>query len=270
MSAIPIPSIYRFLTQKPVGVASVALREIRPADAAALQAFVRALSPVSRRLRFHAALNELSASALRALTRVDQRAHVAFVLTTMERGAERIVGEARYVVSCDKETAEFGIAVAEGFRGIGLAERLMSALIGAARAARLRWLIGEVLVGNTHMLAFARRCGFAETTRGGLEPGVIRVERCVDSPLAVAESDGSRMGVLRRQVSRLLPAFSLRAARLLGAPNCSDSITGSSVSSDARRRLRRPGHRFDTNDWFLRRRIYYGPVAERGGDTLST
>ena len=208
MSATLTSSIDLFSTRKPAGVASVALRPIRADDAAALQAFVRALSPASRRLRFHMALNELTESALRALTRVDQRAHVAFVLTTTERGAERIVGEARYVVSSDKGTAEFAIAVAEGFRGLGLAERLMTALIGAARAAGLRWLIGEVLAGNERMLAFARRCGFAETTRGGLEPGVVRVERCVEQPLAVAaQAAGHRTGAAHRTVSRLLAAF---------------------------------------------------------------
>jgi acetyltransferase len=207
MSAVLSPSIHLFPTPKPAGVASVALREIRPDDAAALQAFVRALSPVSRRLRFHAALNELTESALQALTRVDQRAHVAFVLTTTERGTERIVGEARYVVSCDKETAEFAIAVADEFRGLGLAERLVAALIGAARAAGLRWLVGEVLAGNARMLAFARSCGFVETTRGGLEPGVVRVERCVDRPLAVAEANGSRTGTVHRALSRLLAAY---------------------------------------------------------------
>jgi GNAT superfamily N-acetyltransferase len=153
------------------------------------------------------ALNELTESGLQALTRVDQRAHVAFVLTTTERGTERIVGEARYVVASDMETAEFAIAVAEGFRGIGLAERLMAALIGAARAAGLRWLIGEVLAGNARMLAFARRCGFAETTRGRLEPGIVSVERCVDRPLAVAEADASLTGTVHRQVSRLLGAW---------------------------------------------------------------
>jgi acetyltransferase len=207
MSAITIPSIHQFLPRKPAGVASVALREIRPDDAAALQAFVRALSPVSRRRRFHSALNELTESALQALTRVDQRAHVAFVLTTTERGVERIVGEARYVVSSDKETAEFAITVAEGFRGLGLAERLVAALLRVARAAGLRWLFGDVLADNARMLAFARRCGFAETTRGGLEPGVVRVERCVDRPLAVAEADESRPGAVHRTVSRLLATF---------------------------------------------------------------
>ncbi len=204
MSAILAPSIDLFSTPKPDRVTPVALRQIRPDDAPALQAFVRALSPASRRLRFHMALNELTESGLRALTRVDQRAHVAFVLTTTERGTERIVGEARYVVSCDKETAEFAIAVADDFRGLGLAQRLMAALVNAARAAGLRWLVGDVLAGNARMLAFARSCGFVESRLGGLEPGVMRVERCVDRPLALAKADQSRTGAAHRLLSRLL------------------------------------------------------------------
>jgi GNAT superfamily N-acetyltransferase len=206
MFATQIHSVI-FSTRMPAGVASVALRQIRPDDASALQAFVRALSPASRRLRFHTALNELTESGVRALTQVDQRLHVAFVLTTPERGAERIVGEARYVVSCEKDAAEFAIAVADEFRGLGFAERLVAALIGAARAAGLRWLVGEVLVGNARMLAFARRCGFAETTRGGLEPGVVRVERCVDGPLPMARARAPWTGVACRRVRRLLAAL---------------------------------------------------------------
>jgi acetyltransferase len=207
MSATLTPAIDLFSTPKPARVAPVALRQIRPDDAPALQAFVRALSPTSRRLRFHMALNELTESGLRALTRVDQRVHVAFVLTTTERGTERIVGEARYVVSGDKETAEFAIAVADEFRGLGLAQRLMASLVNAARAAGLRWLVGEVLAGNARMLAFARSCGFAETTRGGVEPGVVRVERCVDRPLPVAQAATSFTGVAYRRVRRLLAAL---------------------------------------------------------------
>jgi hypothetical protein len=72
-----------------------------------------------------------------------------------------------------------------------LAERLLAALIDGARAAGLRWLVGEVLAGNARMLAFMRRCGFAATTRGGLEPGLVRVERSVDRALPVAQAAGS-------------------------------------------------------------------------------
>jgi acetyltransferase len=194
---IPLPG-----TRRPF----VALRKIRPDDAAALQGFVRALSPASRRLRFHAALSELSESALRAMTCADQRSRVAFVLTVTEHGTERIVGEACYAVSGDGETAEFGIAVADAFRGLGLAERLLAALIDAARAAGLRWLLGEVLAGNARMLAFVRRCGFAATTRG-VAPGLVRVERGVDRPLPVAQAGGFWTGIARRQVRRLLAAL---------------------------------------------------------------
>jgi acetyltransferase len=198
-----LPNIPRPGTRRPF----VALRQIRPDDAAALQGFVRALSPASRRLRFHAALNELSETALQALTCVDQRSRVAFVLTVTEHGTERIVGEACYAVSSDGETAEFGIAVADALRGLGLAERLLAALIDAARAAGLRWLVGEVLAGNARMLAFMRRCGFAATTRGGLAPGLVRVERSVDGSLPVAQAGRSWTGVARRQVRRLLAAL---------------------------------------------------------------
>ena len=220
MTAFLSPAIRLFPPWKPAGVASVALRQIRPDDADALQGFVRTLSPESRRLRFHAALNELSKSSLQAHTCVDQRGHVAFVLTLTEHGTERIVGGACYAVSSDGETAEFGIAVANAFRGQGLAERLVAALIDGACAAGLRWLVGDVLAGNARMLAFVRRCGFATTTRGGLEPGLVRVERSVERPLPVAQAAGSWANVARHRVDRLLAALlpSPRDARAVFQP----------------------------------------------------
>ena len=187
MNALLILLNWLFPIGRTADIAPVTLRQIRPDDVGALQGFVRVLSPMSRRLRFHAALNELSEATLKALTCVDQRRHVAFVLTVIEHGTERIVGEARYAVSSDQETAEFGIAVADAFQGLGLAERLVAALIDAARASGLRWLVGEVMAGNSRMLAFIRRCGFAVTTRG-VAPGLVRVERSVDRSLPVPAS----------------------------------------------------------------------------------
>jgi acetyltransferase len=187
MNALLLLSNWLFPIGRTADPAPVTLRKIQPDDVGALQAFVRVLSPMSRRLRFHAALNELPEAMLKALTCVDQRRHVAFVLTVTEHGTERIVGEARYAVSSDQETAEFGIAVADAFQGRGLAERLVAALIDAARAGGLRWLVGEVLAGNSRMLAFIRRCGFAETKRG-VAPGLVRVERSVDRSLPVPAS----------------------------------------------------------------------------------
>ncbi len=82
----------------------------------------------------------------------------------------------------------------------------MAALIDAARTAGLRWLVGEVLAGNARMLAFVRRCGFAETTRG-VEPGLVRVERRIDRPLAAAQAAGSWTATAPRRVRRVLSAL---------------------------------------------------------------
>jgi len=210
MTTLLIPALRLNPNRTTASVTGIVLRPTRPDDAAALQDFVRALSPASRRLRFHVALRELSEVMLQALTHVDQRAHVAFVLTSHESGQERIVGEARYVVTDDGESAEFGIAVADAYRGRGLAERLLAALVDAARAAGLRWLVGDVLADNARMLAFVRRCGFAESTRG-VEPGLVRVERCVDRPLAAAQGAGSWMQAAGRLVCHLLASSRRRS-----------------------------------------------------------
>lgn len=79
----------------------------------------------------------------------------------------------------------------------------MAALIDGARAAGLRWLVGEVLTGNARILAFMRRCGFAVTTRGGLEPGLVRVDRSVGWPLPAVQAAESWTGVARRRFHRL-------------------------------------------------------------------
>jgi hypothetical protein len=57
------------------------------------------------------------------------------------------------------------------------------------------------------MLAFMRRCGFAATTRGGLAPGLVRVERSVASPLPAAQAAGRWTGAARRRIRRLLAAL---------------------------------------------------------------
>ena len=81
----------------------------------------------------------------------------------------------------------------------------LAALVDAARAAGLRWLVGDVLTGNARMLAFVRRCGFAKTTRG-VEPGLVRVERRVDRPLA-ATQEAEVWSAAARQVRQVLGAW---------------------------------------------------------------
>ncbi|MCW5632337.1 MAG: GNAT family N-acetyltransferase, partial [Rubrivivax sp.] len=160
----------------------VRVRPVHAADAPAAQAFVEALSPQSRRRRFHGALKHLPPAALRALTAVDQRQHVAIVAEAgCADGAARLVAEARYVRAGDAHApseadsddahgdgvdddlaggeAEFAIVVADDWQGVGLAAALMQRLGRHARAQGIGVLRGSVLADNGPMLALMRRLG---------------------------------------------------------------------------------------------------------------
>ena len=173
---------------------SVTLRPVCPADAGAMQSFVESLSPASRRLRFHGAVNACAPGLLRHLTEVDGAQHVAIVALATPPGepAARIVGEARYVAVDGADRAEFAIAVADTMRGLGVAEALMQQLFAAARAAGIARLHGEVLADNDRMAGFMRRLGFEPAWQDDAGAGVERWERATH-----VEPRRSRRGLRR-------------------------------------------------------------------------
>lgn len=133
----------------------VRVRPVSPRDAAAEQAFVAALSPLTRYRRFHLGLSELPTGLLHRFTQVDQSAHVALVA----EAGDAIVADARYVCDSTGRTAEFAIAVADAWQGSGLGRALMRRLLARARGSGLERLCGSVLADNEPMLAVMRRLG---------------------------------------------------------------------------------------------------------------
>lgn len=143
---------------------SVLLRPAHHRDAAALQRFFAALSPRSRLLRFHGAINRLpDTAAARMSTQVPAR-HVALV--ALAQGDE-LAAEARYAIG-DDGAAEFGIAVADAWQGQGLGRALLLRLALHAEDSGIAALRGSVLPGNEPMLALMRSLG-AELRSSGAE-----------------------------------------------------------------------------------------------------
>jgi acetyltransferase len=137
----------------------VMVRPVLPQDAQAEQSFIKALSPRSRRLRFHGALNALPDDVVRAMTAIDYREHVALVAEAIDaEGRERLVADARYVVNADSG-AEFAIAVADDWQHLGLGRAMLRGLGRHARRQGLRHLEGSVLAGNEAMMALMRGWG---------------------------------------------------------------------------------------------------------------
>lgn len=150
---------------------SVWLRPVQPDDADAEGRFVEALSPATRRLRFHGALNRLPPALLRAMTAVDPCRQTVLVADT----GTHLVADARYVMGDEPREAEFAIAVADAWQGLGLGRALMDRLAGHAHERGLQRLYGEVLDHNHRMLALMESLGARlRPLRGGI--GIVRAE----------------------------------------------------------------------------------------------
>ena len=145
----------------------VIVRPIEPADAPLLQAFVRRLSPRSRRFRFFVALAELSAAQLDRFVNVDTARGLALVAISARQAEPAIVAEARYALAQDEGHAEFAIAVADEFQRRGLGRQLVKRLATTAWRRGVRRLFGEINNDNRAMIALAMQLGFR--VRGSLQ-----------------------------------------------------------------------------------------------------
>lgn len=167
------------------------VRRVCAGDAGALQAFIQGLSPASRRMRFHGAIRACSPALLKYLTQTDNPRHQAWLAFD---GAcqRRAIGEARFVLSGDGPDAEFAIAVADDWRGRGIADRLLQTVVRAATRSGIGMLFGDVLEDSARMFSFLRRHCFESAARADVDPGAVRWQR--------------RLGDAVRPGRRLVPA----------------------------------------------------------------
>src|SRR5207253_5030087 len=90
-------------------------------------------------------------------------------------GEERVIGEARYVVT-EPGTAEFALAVADAWQGQGIGRLLLSRLERRAAAEGVSRLFGEVLPENKPMQRLAESLGFT-ILPGPRGMGLLRLEK---------------------------------------------------------------------------------------------
>lgn len=155
----------------------IVIRAIVADDRDRVAAFVRELTPQSRRRRFFSAIRELSAAMLDRLSHPDPARERVLVAVSGAGPNRRIVAIAQVAPTDDAKDCEFALVVADDLQGQGLGMHMMDVLIDAARAAGYREVVGEVLTDNRAMLALARRAGFE--TRSSKDPTLTRIVRLV-------------------------------------------------------------------------------------------
>ena len=154
---------------------SVHIRSVHPSDEAEfLQAFDR-MSPDARYMRFMRFVREPNLDRLRKVLASFPEGGDGIVATLPAADGIDIAGSAVYIVGNDPTTCEFAITVGSEFGGVGLAGKLMSALIGVAKARGMTEMDGFVLAVNQPMLRLARRLGFIVAPDP--EDGAVRICR---------------------------------------------------------------------------------------------
>lgn len=151
----------------------VAIRPIRPDDAAALQAFHRNLSEQSIYLRFFAALPELADDRARYFAGADGRDRVALVALD-PASPETIIGVLRYDRLPGTDRAEYAAVVTDRWQGRGLGMAMSHRLIAIARRSGIRTFIAFTLPENDRMRHLFRDLGLPAHTQW--EAGAMQVE----------------------------------------------------------------------------------------------
>ena len=140
---------------------TVRVRPVTAADAEALAAFLRELSPDDRRYRFFGTVDpEAAARAMAAATGSDDHGLVA-----LSGVPERVVAHAQYSRPPGGTVAEVAFAVADALQGRGLGTLLLAHLAEHAHAAGVELLDAHVMADNRRMLDVFRRSGFPTIIR---------------------------------------------------------------------------------------------------------
>jgi RimJ/RimL family protein N-acetyltransferase len=195
----------------------IAIRAVVPDDRDRVAAFVRELTPQSRRRRFFSAIRELSAAMLDRLTHPDPARELVLVAVSGAGPNRRILGIAQVATADDAEVCEFALVVADDLQGQGLGMRMMDALMDAACAAGYREVVGEVLTDNRAMLALARRAGFEARSSG--DPMLTRIVRVVANRPSAPRLGRFRLWSRRAAVCRVSLRSATRPSTIERLPN---------------------------------------------------
>ena len=140
---------------------SYLIRPIQLNDKERIIELFKHLSPESRYLRFAHAISKLPDDFLENILHLDYVTEMALVAVIQnQKGAEEIIGIARYVTPPNQDICEFSLSVSDSHTAHGIGTHLMCDLIAHAKANALQEMVGYVLSNNSKMLRLVSDLGF--------------------------------------------------------------------------------------------------------------
>jgi RimJ/RimL family protein N-acetyltransferase len=136
----------------------VLFRPLKPEDARLYPDFLAEVTREDLRLRFFAAVSEVSHSLIDKLTHYDPAHAMAFI--AIEEQSGRMLGVVRLHDDPKDENGEFAILVRSRLKSHGLGWLMMKHMIAFAKDRGLKTVQGQVLAENSTMLTMCAELGF--------------------------------------------------------------------------------------------------------------
>jgi N-acetylglutamate synthase-like GNAT family acetyltransferase len=165
---------------------SVVIRPLAAGDEAAIASWFAGLAAETRYARFFAFLEQLNHRTQSELARVDHVNHEAIEAVAPDGTT---IGIARYIRVGKPTSAEVAVAVADAWRGRGIAGMLLERVAAKACAAGIEQLMAICLATNHTVIRLLSRLG--PTSVGPSDAGVVelridlkstRLDRCAPEP----------------------------------------------------------------------------------------
>jgi acetyltransferase len=138
----------------------VLLRPIRPEDEPLEKEMIARFSRQTQYFRYFGYLSQISKDLLKRSTQIDYDREIAIVAEIAEEGRASIIGEVRLLAEANNEMAEFAIAVADPWQGLGLGNEFTDYVIEIARERGIGRIYANVLKANRVMVHMFRSRGF--------------------------------------------------------------------------------------------------------------
>ncbi len=198
---------------------TVRIRPIVPADAIALQAFVKNMSTESSYFRFFRVKRQLEPDEIEEFTNLDYDRQMAFVaIVDGELG-----GVGRYnAKDCPDGFAEAAFTVADELQGKGIGTLLVYRISAYARAHDVRGFRAHVLADNHAMMRVFRNAGFA--MKRDVDQGVYTIEIDTEQSDAVLAAEGRAEQI--SIAASVMPLFYPTSIAVIGASRDKSSIGG--------------------------------------------
>ena len=136
----------------------VLIRPLKPEDAALYPDCLSEITPEDLRLRYFAAMREVSPELIDRLVHYDPKHAMAAI--AIEEATGRMLGVVRLHHDPDDQTGEYAIIVRSRQKGDGLGWLLMKHMITYAKEKGLKTVCGQVLAENRTMLQMCGELGF--------------------------------------------------------------------------------------------------------------